>query len=166
MRRPPSPVLRRPPALALLLLLLLLGDRPLPVSGAEREPGGGESFPVIGLSFRGLHRAYPLDAFTGPRVINDRIRQQEIAVYYDPGRGLSAAYIRLVLGESIEFSGSLNGTLAEDITTVTRWDMTSGKAVAGNLLGMELVPLPVTRTSLPEWLASHPDTTVYAAEGP
>ncbi len=151
---------------ALALCALALLGSPPPGAAQQQGTAGGPPSAVIGLSFRGQHRAYPLEVFAAPRVINDRIRHQEIAIYHDPDREYSAAYFRLVLGEAIEFSGRLNGTLAEDMTTVTRWDMTSGKAVAGNLIGMELVPLPVVTTSLAEWISSHPDTTIYPAEGP
>ena len=131
--------------------------------GATREPAGDY---VLGLSFRGLHRAYPLRYFSPPAVVNDRIRQQEVAIFHDGDRGVSRAYFRMVLGEPIEFSGEVKDALAEDLSTITRWDMTSGKAVGGNLIGMELIPLNLTRTSWKEWVASHPDTTVFSPEMP
>lgn len=133
---------------------------------SSRETGrteGGEEAMVLGLSFLGLYRAYPIQHFPTPRVLNDEIQDQEIAIFHDPGQGVSAAYFRMVLGEPIEFSGTVRGTVADDITTITRWDMASGKAVGGNLIGMELIPLPVSRTSWAEWFASHPDTSVFSS---
>jgi hypothetical protein len=138
-------------------------------SSASTDAGGtgvrGEDH-VLGLSFRGRHRAYPLRYFSPAAVVNDRIRQQEVAVFHDGDRGLSRAYFRMVLGEPIEFAGGVKDTLADDLSTITRWDMTSGKAVGGNLIGMELIPLELTRTSWEEWLASHPDTTVFSPKAP
>ena len=131
--------------------------------GARGIPGGDH---VLGLSFRGRHRAYPLRYFSPAAVVNDRIRQQEVAVFHDSDRGISRAYFRMVLGDPIEFAGSVKDTLADDLSTITRWDMTSGKAVGGNLIGMELIPLELTRTSWEEWLASHPDTTVFSPDAP
>lgn len=117
--------------------------------------------PVLGLSFRGQHRAYPLEIFLPPRALNDDIRQQEVVVFHDQDRGVSSAYFRMILGEPIEFSETVNGTVADDITTITRWDLGTGKAVGGNLAGMELISLPVITTSLNEWRARHPDTEIY-----
>ena len=145
-------------ALACLSSSAVAGANSDVASGAHGPAGEG----VIGLSFRGLHRAYPMKYFSLPTVVNDLIRQQEVAVYHDPERGISAAYFRLVLGEPIEFSGKLSGTVADDLTTITRWDMSSGKAVGGNLLGMDLVPLPIVATSLAEWLKAHPDSTLFS----
>ena len=138
-------------------------------SSASIEAGGmgvPDGDHVLGLSFRGRHRAYPLRYFSPAAVVNDQIRQQEVAVFHDGDRGLSRAYFRMVLGEPIEFSGGVKDALADDLSTITRWDMTSGKAVGGNLIGMELIPLELTRTSWEEWLASHPDTTVFSPEAP
>jgi hypothetical protein len=136
----------------------------LPEAGGAE--GGSGSDLVLGLSFRGRHRAYPIRYFSPPAVVNDRIRQQEVAVFHDGDRGVSRAYFRMVLGEPIEFAGGVKDALADDLSTITRWDMTSGKAVGGNLIGMELIPLKLTRTSWEEWLASHPDTTVFSPEAP
>lgn len=135
----------------------------LPAGAAAAENAGS----VLGLSFHGNHRAYPLSLFSDPRVINDEIRQQEIAVFHDGELGISSAWFRLILGEPIEFSGDVSGGgVVEDLTTITRWDMVSGKAVGGNLAGMELVPIPLARTSWAEWFAAHPDTTVFSFGNP
>lgn len=133
-------------------------------SSGEGADDGGEM--VLGISFRGRHRAYPLRYFSPPRVINDQVRQQEIAVFHDPERGVSAAYFRMVLGEPLAFSGNVTEAIADDLTTMTRWDMISGRAVGGNLVGLELTPLPVSRTTWTEWFSAHPETTVFSAGNP
>ena len=120
---------------------------------------------VIALSFRGSHRAYPLEVFAERRIVNDVVGSMEIAVFHDPGLNLSTAWFRTVLGEPIEFSAAAAGTLAEDLTTITRWDMTTGVAVGGNLAGQRLVPVPFTTTGWREWAAAHPEAQVYRPEG-
>jgi len=153
------------------LLILIVGILPAavlvapPARETAAEDPRGES-QVLGVSFRGRHRAYPLELFLPPRAVNDDIRQQEVVVFHDQSRGISSAYFRMVMGESIQFSGSVEGTVADDLTTVTRWDLGSGKAVAGNLAGMELTPLPVITTSWDDWVSRHPDTEIYRADGP
>ena len=120
--------------------------------------------PVIGLSFRGTHRAYPLTLFGARRVLNDVIGTMEVAVFHDPERGVSTAWFRTVLGEPIEFSGEAAGVVADDLTTITRWDLTTGVAVGGNLEGQRLVPLDVKTTSWAGWAAAHPNATTYSAD--
>ena len=134
-----------------------------------REGAAGETDPakrVLGLSYRGHHRAYPLEIFFPPRAVNDDIRHQELVIFHDPASGISTAFFRMVMGEAIEFSGTVDGTVADDLTTITRWDLNSGKAVGGNLTGMELIPLPVVTLSLEEWLSRHPDTDIYRHDRP
>jgi len=117
--------------------------------------------PVVGLSVRGAHRAYPATLFSARRVVNDVIGDLEVAVFHDPERGVSAAWFRTVRGEPIEFSGAATGTVADDLTTITRWDLTTGVAVGGNLQGQRLVALPVLTTSWAGWAATHPNAQVF-----
>jgi len=134
------------------------------VAGAQgATPEASEA--VIALSFRGSHRAYPLGIFADRRIVNDVVGSMEIAVFHDPERDLSTAWFRTVFGEPIEFSAAANGILAEDLTTITRWDMTTGVAVAGNLVGQRLVPIPFTKTGWGAWIAAHPEAQVYRPEG-
>jgi hypothetical protein len=128
--------------------------------GQGAAPDGQE--PVVGLSVRGAHRAYPAKIFSERRVVNDVIGDMEVAIFHDPERGLSAAWFRSVLGEPIEFSGAASGTVADDLTTVTRWDLATGVAVGGNLQGQRLVPLPVLMTSWAGWAATHPNAQLFS----
>jgi hypothetical protein len=147
------------PAVALAAVLAAAA-----VGGAQgTTPEASEA--VIALSFRGSHRAYPLGIFADRRIVNDVVGSMEIAVYHDPERDLSTAWFRTVFGEPIEFSAAANGILAEDLTTITRWDMTTGVAVAGNLVGQRLVPIPFTKTGWGAWIAVHPEAQVYRPEG-
>ena len=150
----------------LLAVFLWLGAAAAPAPGGEpaKDAGGGDQ--VLGISYRGKHRAYPLESLLPPQAVNDDIRQQEVVIFHDPARGISSAFFRMVMGEPIEFSGPVDGTIADDLTTITRWDLDSGKAVAGNLAGMELIPLPVVTLSLEEWLSRHPDSDIYDPDRP
>jgi len=148
---------------------LLAGAALLPISsgvaaGASSALMDGE--PVIGLSIRGAHRAYPLSLFSGRRVVNDVVGTMEVAVFHDPASGAVAAWFRTVLGEPLEFSGAADGTVADDLTTVTRWDMATGVAVWGNLEGQRLVGLPTTTTTWAGWASLHPNAQVYPGEQP
>jgi hypothetical protein len=152
-----------PAALAGLLAALLLSARhsqgQTAAAGDPAAPAAQES--VVGLSVRGANRAYPTALFSQRRVVNDVIGDLEVAIFHDPERGLSAAWFRMVHGEPIEFSGAATGTVADDLTTVTRWDLATGVAVGGNLQGQKLVALPVLKTSWAGWAAAHPNAQIY-----
>lgn len=143
------------------LLLLLLAERAV---GADRPPEADE--PVISLSFRGAHRAYPVSAFTPDPVLNDVVGEQEVVVFHDRERGLTGAWFRTVHGDPIEFSGRAQGNVADDLTTITRWDLTTGAAVGGNLAGQKLIPLKVAWTSKSALQSRHPDATFFPDQGP
>lgn len=148
----------------LAALLLLFAAAP---SGAAAEQVAPEApQPVIALSFRGAHRAYPLTLFRETRVLNDVVGSMEIAVYHDPNRNFSSAWFRTVYGEPIEFSGSADGVVADDLTTATRWDLETGVAMGGNLEGQRLIPLPFVTTSWPEWAATHPTAQLFRPAAP
>lgn len=116
---------------------------------------------VVGISVRGAHRAYQTTLFSKRRVVNDVIGDMEVAIFHDPESGVSAAWFRMVRGEPIEFSGAATGTVADDLTTITRWDLATGVAVAGNLQGQRLVRLPVSTTLWAGWAAMHPNAQLY-----
>jgi hypothetical protein len=144
---------------ALAGLLAALASPGLGSGQQDVVPAAQEA--VVGLSVRGAHRAYLASSFSSRPVVNDVVGDMEVAVFHDPERGLSAAWFRMVLGEPIEFSGTANGNVAEDLTTVTRWDLTTGVAVGGNLQGQRLAPLPVLVTSWAGWAATHPNSQLY-----
>ena len=148
------------PAVVAFLLTVNSGAA-YPATGAGQQvPTDAEE--VIGLSFRGRHRAYPLDLLSVKSLINDTVRRQEIVVFHHRQSDTTVAYFRVILGEPIEFSGQVvEGVVADDLTTITRWDMLSGKAVGGNLAGMSLISLPVRRLPWKDWVAAHPETTIY-----
>lgn len=145
-----------------LALLVLPARHSLGQTAAPATPTAQDA--VVGLSVRGSHRAYPSELFSARRVVNDVIGDMEVAVFHDPERGLSAAWFRMVRGEPIEFSGSASGSVADDLTTITRWDLATGVAVGGNLKGQRLVSLPVLMTSWAGWAAMHPNAEIFREE--
>lgn len=145
---------------ALLGVLLCLSAPAVAEPAAAPIPGDL----VVGLSFRGSHRAYPLAQLAMLRVVNDIVGRQEVVVFHDPERNLTTAWFRTVYGEPLEFSGKVAGSIADDLATATRWNMESGEAVGGNLLGQRLVAVPITMTSWERWRSTHPGTALYPGE--
>ena len=119
---------------------------------------------VLGLSFRGAQRAYRARTSPSPWIVNDIIGRQEVVIFYDRERALARAWVRMVLGEPILFAERPMGTVGDDLTTMTRWDLSTGEAVSGNLAGMQLVPLKLHETTLVEWQRRYPDSTLFTPD--
>ncbi len=134
----------------------------LPGAASSSTPTGDM---VIGLSLMGVQKAYPASFFEGTPVVNDRIGHLDIVIFYNLKDDYASAFFRIIGGEPLEFSGRARGMEADDLTTATRWDMTTGEAVGGNLMGMKLIPIPVSKTPLSEWREIYPSSAFYE-EGP
>ena len=139
--------------------LAVLAPLASPAVGEPGLPAAEDA--VVGISVRGSHRAYPMALFSTRRVVNDVIGEMEVAVFHDPEGGLSTAWFRMVLGEPIEFSGEATGTVADDLTTITRWDLATGVAVGGSLQGQRLVRLDAATTTWAGWTATHPNAQLF-----
>ncbi len=138
------------------LLAVLLVAIPIRLPGADSPPDM-----VIHLTVAGTTRAYPLATFAASPVVNDLVGPLAVVVFHDRDTGGAAAYFRLVGGEPIEFSGEARGGIADDLTTASRWDMLTGKAVSGGLEGQSLVPIPFRRAGREEWRKANPKGTVF-----
>jgi hypothetical protein len=69
---------------------------------------------------------------------------------------------------NFEASGGLwNSSLVmQDRETDTYWSIMSGEAIAGKLVGTELIELPVSqKVQWKDWLRLHPDTLVLSVNG-
>jgi hypothetical protein len=117
--------------------------------------------PVIGVTLGGVPRAYPLASFVVAPVVNDEVGRLSVVVFYDRENDVALAWFRMIGGESLEFSGRAAGTVADDLTTATRWDLASGQAVSGSLTGQKLVPIPVKRLPYEDWRKAHPKGTLF-----
>jgi hypothetical protein len=152
----PAGLMTRLPAVVFLGAFLLAAS---PVAAADGTAEG-----VLGLSFRGAQRAYRAGISPSPWILNDVVGRQEVVIYYDKERALARAWVRMVLGEPILFAERPMGTVGDDLTTMTRWDLATGEAVSGNLAGMQLVPLKLHETTLDEWQRRYPDSTLFPTD--
>lgn len=151
--------MRRGVAGALLGILIGAG-----ASTAAPAAAPAPADPVVGLTFRGVNRAYPLGQLAARRVVNDVVARQEVVIFHDPQRNLTTAWFRTIYGEPLEFSGQVSGSIADDLATATRWDLERGEAVGGNLVGLRLIAVPITLTSWGQWRSLHPNAALYTGE--
>jgi hypothetical protein len=123
---------------------------------------------VIGVSFRGITKAYPVRILNYHEVINDDFDGRSVAITYSPLCGSAIAYATESGEEEWEFgvSGLLynNNALYFDRQTESLWSQVLGRAVAGKAAGAELEMLPTTYTTWEDWKARNPETLLLSQE--
>jgi hypothetical protein len=117
---------------------------------------------VLGVSHRGVTRAYPLPTVLDTGVVNDIVGDLPVVVAADPADRL-AAYDRRMDGRVLWFSRA--GPSLLDAGGAV-WNTTTGRAVTGPHAGRRL--RPVTARSPMFWFAwadLHPETEVFGGDG-
>lgn len=126
----------------------------------------GDTDIVLGVSLDGEARAYPVNLMTGPvnEVVNDHLGKSNIAVTWCSVDYSGVVYRRDIDGRPFHFGvmGMENGAMIlYDRQTRSRWNQLFGKATSGDMQGQRLEKVPSTVTTWKQWLARHPETTVY-----
>ncbi len=131
-----------------------------------------EQEPVIALEVNGEKKAYPVQILTHHEIVNDEIGGVPVAVTYCPLCNSAIAYKRQLgdpdnaagPSELLDFgtSGSLfNSSLVMyDRQTETLWTHFDGRAVIGELEGLQLEFIPAPIVSWADWRDSNPKGTV------
>jgi hypothetical protein len=117
---------------------------------------------IIGVSFNGRAKAYPLSALQKQSPIIDSVGDVSFLLVIGDDKKSVRGFERLVDGRVLEFfakSGASPLSLV-DAETGTEWDFT-GKATSGPLAGKQLRKTPVLNDYWFDWKAYHPDTDVY-----
>jgi hypothetical protein len=121
---------------------------------------------VIGVTFNGESRAYPLRILNWHELVNDEVGGDPILVSFCPLCGTGIVFDPRINGKVHTFgvSGLLYNS---DLLMYERgskesslWAQLLGEAVVGPLTGTKLKIRPSVQTMWGEWLAAHPDTTV------
>lgn len=128
---------------------------------------------VLALEFDGETVAYPYDLLSEISVVNDRVGQQEVAVFWAPGTAsaLDAGVIAegQDVGSAVAYSRDLNGQLLAfrfedgnilDHETRSTWDVL-GRAVDGPLSGEQLSEVVSVNHFWFSWAAFRPETRIY-----
>ncbi len=136
---------------------------------ANRDRWLDPNEPVLGVSYNGVSKAYPLRVLNYHEVVNDEFGGESVAVTYSPLCGSGMAYrTENTGGESWELavSGLLynNNPLFFDRKTESLWSQVLGEAVSGPVSGAQLELLATTYTTWGEWVDRHPETLLLAKE--
>ncbi len=121
---------------------------------------------VIGLSLGGEAKAYPLRILVWHEIVNDVINGTPVAVTYCPLCFSTAAFVRVIDGQTVTFgtSGKLydNNLVMYDRTTKSLWSQIWGQAIAGNLTGKVLQSIPIDVMQWSLWEKLYANTVVLS----
>ncbi len=126
---------------------------------------------VIGVSIKGLSRAYPLKIIVWHEVVNDQLKDIPISVTYCPLCDSVAAFDRRSSNGTREFAAS--GLLYNNnVLLYSRsggeernlWSQLKVEGVTGSSSGLPLSTIPVEYTTWKDWKDRHPDTDVLSLQ--
>lgn len=128
---------------------------------------------VLALEFDGEAVAYPYQILSEVNVVNDRVGNQDVAIFWAPGTAsaLDTAVIEegQDVGSAIAYDRNLDGQLLTfeydgeniiDTTTGSTWDIL-GWAVSGPLSGTQLSEVVSVNHLWFSWAAFKPETRIY-----
>jgi len=144
-------------------------DEPRFVSAAEADDWIDDEDFVVGVSFNGQTRAYPIPILNWHEIVNDTFVGTPVVVTYCPLCNSSLVFLPPeVDGEFPEFGTSgrlyLSDLVMYDRATGTFWSQLDGEPIMGPLVGRgaALERLPADTVPYGFWKAEHPDTEVLA----
>ena len=120
---------------------------------------------VVGVSFDGKTKAYPLSELSRRSVVNDDFAGRSALVYHDAPSGTALVYDRVVDGRELSFGleGEPAGvqTVLVDEQTGSRWMAFSGLAIEGELKGRVIERLPSHLSFWFAWTDWNPETELF-----
>lgn len=114
---------------------------------------------VYGVVVGGQARAYPFHRLQNAPVVDERVGDVEVTVWFDPQSRSAAAFERTVDGRPLTFAMATPGRV-RDAETGSTWDM-EGHCLAGRLKGTHLKPLRGLMAEWYGWYANYPRTSVW-----
>jgi Protein of unknown function (DUF3179) len=122
---------------------------------------------VIGVSFNGESKAYPIRFLGYHHHIQDTVGGKAILVTYCTVCRTGRVFEPIVNGkhETFRLVGMDHfNAMLEDATTRSWWRQVTGEAIAGKLKGQKLPEVFSTQTSLGDWLQLHPNSLIMQAD--
>jgi len=143
-------------------------DKPLFLKGAARDQQIRPDDRVMGVSYNGVAKAYPIAILDYHDVVNDRFGDTPITVTFCPLCGTGMAFFANAAGKDLNFgvSGLIynSNVLLYDRATQSLWSQVMKKAVIGPLQGTTLTQLPAQYTTWGAWLKQHPESLLLSRD--
>ncbi len=157
-------------------------DNPIMIQ-AQQVDFLADTEPVVAIEANGEARAYPIQILIWHEIVNDEVGGLPVTVTYCPLCNSALAYERTV---TIDETGDA-GTVASDDSAIvldfgtsgllynsslvmydrqteTLWSHFTAQAIHGQLVGTQLVTIPVAIVSWGTWREAHPDALVLSRE--
>ncbi len=115
---------------------------------------------VLGVTYNGVSKAYPLRVISWHEVVNDKFGNENVMVTFCALTHTGQAYKGSDTGVSAMVFN--NNTLFYDNNTRSLWSQVTGQAVSGEMSGKYLDTVPVVYTSWKEWKMMHTETVVLS----
>ncbi len=109
---------------------------------------------VLGIVLNGEARSWSLKRLIEQPVINDRVDQVPVVVFYDHPSSTMVVFDRQLDGKELTFRQSKGGVI--DDQTLSHWDRVRGRAIGGPLAGKQLKMLPGIVSYRRAWEIFHP----------
>ena len=143
-------------------------DNPRFVSVSEADLWMSDSEFGAAVIHKGVRRFYPFQVLVWHEIVNDVISGDPVLITYCPLCGSVIGYERSINGTEVRFgtSGKLynSNLVMYDRSTETYWTQIGGRAIIGELTGMELKLFPVDVVTWAEWKSAYPDSEVLGRE--
>jgi len=124
--------------------------------------------PILGLVYKGIVKAYPINILNWHEIVNDQFNDQPVVITFCPLCGSGMAFSASIDGKAHTFgvSGLLynSDVLLYDRQTQSLWSQLMTQAISGPHKGKQLVSLPVLHTTWQDWQTRHPDTLVLSTD--
>ncbi len=122
---------------------------------------------VMGISFNGANRAYPITMLAWHHIVNNEINGKPMGMTYCPVCNTAIAFESEVEGAVLQFDVATNyraNLVMVDRQTGSWWQQLTGKAIQGELSGTALKLIPVDLMTWGAWKALYPDTLVLSED--
>jgi len=143
-------------------------DAPRFWSGEERNGKAKPGDRIIGVSFNGIAKAYPIDILDQHEIVNDRFALTPLTITFCPLCGTGMVFLAEVDGEALNFgvSGLIYNSdmLLYDRATRSLWSQVMKTAVTGPMAGSKLTQVPAQYTTWEAWLRQYPDSQLLSRD--
>ncbi len=143
-------------------------DEPRFLSGSQRD---GQILPddrVMGVSYNGVAKAYPIAVLDHHEIVNDTFADTPLTVTFCPLCGTGMVFLAEAGGQVLDFgvSGLLYNSdlLLYDRNTQSLWSQIMKKAVTGPLKGTTLSQVPAQYTTWASWSKQHPESLLLSRD--
>jgi hypothetical protein len=143
-------------------------DDPVFLSGAARAAQITGNDRIMGVSYNGVAKAYPIKILDWHEIVNDTFGDTKLTISFCPLCGSGMVFLATVDGQQLNFgvSGLIYNSdlLLYDRNTESLWSQLMKTAVTGPLAGSKLTQVPAQYTTWSAWLEKYPDSLLLSRD--